>query len=57
MTSKERFTRMYQHKEADLIPITDVPWAGTFRRWHNEGLPTDVELAKYLGLDLVADFG
>ncbi|MBE6570548.1 MAG: hypothetical protein E7658_10105 [Ruminococcaceae bacterium] len=57
MTSKERFTRMYQHKEADRVPITDVPWAGTFRRWHNEGLPTDVEWTTYLGLDLVADFG
>ena len=57
MTSKERFLRMYQHKEADRVPIIDSPWAGTFRRWHNEGLPTDIEWTKFFDIDLTAGIG
>ena len=34
MTTKERFMRMFQHKEADRVPIIDSPWNGTFERWH-----------------------
>lgn len=33
MTSKERFSRMFQHKEADRVPIFDSPWGGTIARW------------------------
>ena len=33
MNSWERFKRMYDHREADRIPIIDDPWAGTLRRW------------------------
>jgi uroporphyrinogen decarboxylase len=29
MTSKERILRMFEHKDADRVPITDSPWAGT----------------------------
>ena len=57
MTSKERFRRMYEHKEADRIPIIDSPWAGTFRRWHREGLPTDIEWTKHFDIDLTAGIG
>ncbi len=42
MTSRERFARMYAHEEADRIPIIDGPWQTTLRRWHREGLPTDI---------------
>ena len=35
MTSYER---MYEHREADRIPISDEPWQGTIRRWHREGM-------------------
>jgi Uroporphyrinogen-III decarboxylase len=57
MTSKERFLRMYQHKEADRIPITDSPWGGTFRRWHKEGMPTNVDWTDYFGIDKIAGIG
>lgn len=57
MTSKERFLRMYQHKEADRVPIIDVPWAGTFRRWYDEGLPRDVDWTEYFDIDRTADIG
>ena len=57
MTSKERFLRMYQHKEADRVPIIDSPWAGTFRRWHAEGLPTNIDWVDYFDLDRTAGIG
>ena len=40
MTTWERFTRMYQHKEADRVPILDSPWKQTIDRWESEGMPT-----------------
>ncbi|NLB39428.1 MAG: hypothetical protein GX810_09335, partial [Clostridiales bacterium] len=48
MTSHERFTRMYQHREADRVPILDSPWKETIDRWVREGMPTR---------DYVAHFG
>lgn len=57
MTSKERFLRMYQHKEADRIPIIDQPWAGTLRRWRTEGMPEGVEWEDYFGVDKIGVIG
>jgi uroporphyrinogen decarboxylase len=54
MTSRERFVRMYQHREADRIPIIDAPWAATVERWHREGMPKDVGYVDFFGLDRVA---
>ncbi len=53
MTSHERFTRMYQHREADRVPILDSPWSETIDRWVQEGMPTRDYVA-YFGLDKVA---
>jgi uroporphyrinogen decarboxylase len=54
MTSYERYKRMYQHREADRIPIIDSPWEGTVVRWHKEGLPKSVDWSDYFGIDKVA---
>ncbi|WP_166542594.1 hypothetical protein [Acutalibacter sp. 1XD8-36] len=43
MTTKERFERIYQHKEADRVPVFDSPWAGTIARWEREGMPKGVD--------------
>ena len=51
MTSRERFQRMYQHREADRVPMVGGPWATTVARWQREGLPEDVDFADYFGLD------
>ena len=32
MTSHERFSRMFAHKEADRVPIIDSPWGATIER-------------------------
>jgi uroporphyrinogen decarboxylase len=51
MTTKERMKRMYEHKEADRVPVTDGPWASTIERWHREGMPENVSYVDYFGLD------
>jgi uroporphyrinogen decarboxylase len=53
LTSHERYKRMFEHREADRIPIIDDPWAATIERWHNEGMPKDVSYVDYFGLDHV----
>lgn len=57
MTTHERFTRMFNHQEADRIPIIDSPWGDTIERWQNEGMPRDISFVDYFGLDHVAGFG
>ena len=57
MTTWERFSRMYEHREADRIPIIDGPWGATIERWQREGMPADVSYVDYFGLDHVVGFG
>ncbi len=57
MTSHERFRRMFEHREADRVPIIDSPWAATIERWRREGMPEDASFAEYFGLDHVAHIG
>jgi uroporphyrinogen decarboxylase len=51
MTTHQRMIRMYEHREADRVPVTDWIWESTIARWQREGLPEDVDLARYFGLD------
>ena len=57
MTIYERFKRMYEHREADRVPIIDSPWAGTLRRWVSEGMPEGADWQEYFGVDKVAGIG
>jgi len=50
LTSRERFERMYQHRDADRIPIIDGPWKETIDRWVSEGMP-DRDYVKHFDLD------
>ncbi|MBP7937711.1 MAG: hypothetical protein KA354_23980 [Phycisphaerae bacterium] len=54
MTSHERFTRMFQHREADRVAMWDFPWPGTLKRWRNEGMPTDASYEDYFDVDKVS---
>lgn len=54
MTSHERFSRMYEHREADRVPIIDEPWAATLERWRREGLPEDTDWTDFFGVDKTA---
>jgi uroporphyrinogen decarboxylase len=57
MTTHERMSRMYQHREADRVPITDGPWESTILRWRREGLPQGVDWQDYLEVDRFASIG
>ena len=51
LTERERALRTFRHQEADHIPMKDSPWAGTLRRWRQEGLPEGVSWEDYFGFD------
>ena len=53
MTSKERIGRMFDHREADRVPITDIPWEGTLARWRKEGMPANADWRDYFGVDKI----
>ena len=57
LTSHERFRRMYEHRDADRVPIIDGPWGATIERWHREGMPEDVSFVDFFDLDRVAGIG
>jgi len=57
MTSRERFTRMFEHKQADRVPMLGSPWGSTLERWRREGMPEDADFADYFGLDRVVGVG
>jgi len=48
---------MFEHREADRVPIIDGPWGATIERWHREGMPEDVDFVDFFGLDRVAHIG
>ncbi len=45
---------MYEHREADRVPIIDTPWASTLERWRREGLPADADWRDYFDVDKTA---
>ena len=52
LTSHERFSRMYEHKEADRVPVIDSPWPSTIERWQREGLAAGPDAyVEHFGLD------
>ena len=57
MTSRERIVRMFQHKEADRIPIVDKPWGrDTIDRWIADGMPPNADYHDYFGFDKIIRF-
>ena len=50
ITTHERVSLMYQHREADRVPIHEIPWESTLQRWRAEGLG-DADYVEELGLD------
>ncbi len=54
MTSHERFSRMFAHKEADRVVMWDFPWPGALRRWHQEGMPQGQSYEDFFGVDKVS---
>ena len=57
MTTHERFSRMYEHREADRVPMLGGPWGSTIERWQREGMPEDAVFADYFGMDRTVGVG
>jgi hypothetical protein len=56
MNFKERFVNTMAFKPVDHVPCMDFGyWPETIERWHNEGLPAEVQsgsqVEDFLGLD------
>ena len=56
MTTHERFTRMYEHRDADRIPVIDLPWSSTIERWQSEGMPKEIGYEDFFDLDHLSGF-
>jgi len=56
MTTHERMKRMYEHREADRVPITDSPWETTVKRWNREGMPENTNWIDYFDVDKIYSF-
>ena len=54
LTTYERIKRMYEHREADRIPIFDSPWTATIKRWQREGMPEGMDYRDFFQLDHIA---
>lgn len=57
LTTYERMKRMYEHRDADRVPVIDSPWESTVERWRREGMPADAHPIEYFGLDKFAHIG
>ena len=53
MLARERVLAALNHGEADRLPIHDAPWAAAIDRWHEEGLPVEVNPAEYFDYEIV----
>jgi len=54
LTTHERMTRIYNHQEADRVPVTDWAWESTIANWHAQGMPQNVAWEDFFGLDKIA---
>jgi uroporphyrinogen decarboxylase len=52
MTGRERVRKALGHEEPDRVPVYDSLWNGTILRWHQEGLPSDVDPEDYFDYDI-----
>lgn len=57
LTTYERMKLMYNHQEADRVPITDWIWESTLWNWRKQGLPYVVDWKSYCGLDKIVRIG
>lgn len=53
MTTRERMQLIFEHKDADRVPIWDEPWEAAIASWHQEGMPQNIEYQDYFGLDKI----
>ncbi|MCM8820469.1 MAG: hypothetical protein NC932_00755 [Candidatus Omnitrophica bacterium] len=52
-TSYDRIKAALEHRTLDRIPMTESFWPETIQRWKKEGLPEDMDVYEFLGLDFI----
>lgn len=58
MNDRERFLNWMNYQPVDRCPWWEMwYWRETLERWHDEGLPEDVNLAEWLGVDRRENIG
>ncbi|MCE5257736.1 MAG: hypothetical protein LLG44_01570 [Chloroflexi bacterium] len=58
MNDRERFLATMNYQPRDRVSWWELwYWPETVERWHSEGLPEDVHLEQYFGVDRRADVG
>lgn len=50
MTKRERFWRTMRFQDVDRLPFW-ADWIGPFDRWHQEGMPRDVDPFEFFGFE------
>ncbi len=56
MTSRERIGRMFEHKEADRVPLHEIPWDATLARWRTEGLGENDDYVDFFDIDKIRTY-
>ena len=51
LTSRNRIKKLLAFEEPDRIGMHDSYWEDTLIRWHQEGMPADVDPTDYFGFD------
>lgn len=58
MTSRERIISALRHEQADRVALVETCfWPPTVERWHNEGLPEEVQPDRFFALDRIVRIG
>ncbi len=53
MTTHERMSCIYNHKQPDRVPIIDIPWDSTLAAWQEQGMPSDILWQDYFDVDKI----
>ena len=54
ITARQRLRAGFLHQTLDRVAMWDTYWAETLARWYDEGLPRDVDLSEFFGLDRIS---
>ncbi len=53
MTTHERMSNIFNHRQPDRAPITDIAWDSTIARWESEGMPKGADWQEFFGIDRI----
>lgn len=57
LTSRQRLMAGFLHQTLDRVAMWDTYWGETLERWYAEGLPKNIDLSEFFGLDRINGHG